>query len=364
MFSLTKWSWAPVSRSFLRLQSTATQKPKQNLFKNEGKTDLEERDETHARQRALLSAEIRLKSYAAGPERPGSTNFRKPIHDHLFHGKPIRALTVAMKKTAGRNRTGHITVRGRGGGHKRRVRLVDFNRNIPGTQKVLRIEYDPNRSGHIALIKHEETGDLSYILAPSGVREGDTVESLRTGIPKDFIEEMNETNDGEIDEALLNSRIMQRGNCMPLSMMPVGAVIHNIGLHPHRGGQLVRSAGTFARLLTKEPNKNRAIVKLSSGEQRYIRMDCCATLGTVSNKAHSLINWGKAGRSRHRGFRPKVRGVAMNANDHPHGGGRGKSKSNKLSQSPWGLKKFVRTRKNKHVNKNKVVDRPRRTDQN
>lgn len=352
-----------MSRHFLRLQSTAAaSKASAGIFYEEARTDLEKRDETYNRQRALLSAQIKIKSYAAGPERPGSTNFRKPIHEHLYKGKPVKALTVPLKKTAGRNQTGHITVRGRGGGHKRRVRLVDFHRVAPGRQKVLRIEYDPNRSGHIALLQNEDSGDLSYILAPSGVRAGDYVESLRSGLPADFLEEMKRTNNGEIDDALLNARIMQRGNCMPLSMMPVGAVIHNIALHPHRGGQLVRAAGTFARLLTKEVDKNRAIVKLSSGEQRYVRLNCCATLGTVSNKAHALINWGKAGRSRHRGFRPKVRGVAMNANDHPHGGGRGKSKSNKLSQSPWGLKKFVRTRKHKNVNRFKVVDRPRRTD--
>lgn len=362
MITLSRWLWAPVSRHFLRLQSTATPKRlSSDFFSKElrSTTELERRDETHIRQRALLTAQIKIKSYA-GPGRPGSSNFRKPIHEHLFKGKPVKELTVPMKRTAGRDTKGHITVRGRGGGHKRRVRLVDFNRVQPGRQTVVRIEYDPNRSGHIALLKHEETGDLSYILAPSGVRAGDRVESLRLGLPKDFLEEMKQTNHGEIDEALLNARIMQRGNCMPLKMMPVGAVMHNIGLHPNRGGQLVRAAGTFARLLTKETDKGRAIVKLSSGEKRYVRLECCATLGTVSNKAHALINWGKAGRSRHRGFRPIVRGVAMNANDHPHGGGRGKSKSNKLSQSPWGLKKFVKTRKFKNVNKFKVEDRPRR----
>lgn len=357
MFSLSKWLLAPVTRQAIRLQSTAARSSQLQG----GMTELEKREETHARQKALMTAEVKFKTFEAGPARPGSVNFRKPIHEHLWRGKPVKELTAPMKRSAGRNSSGHITVRGRGGGHKRRARLVDFNRVVAGRQKVVRIEYDPNRSGHIALLQHEETGNLSYILAPLGVRAGDRVESLRLGLPRDFVEEMQRTNDGEIDEALLNSRIMQRGNCMPLSMMPVGAVMHNVGLHPNRGGQLVRAAGTFARLLTKETDKNRAIIKLSSGEQRYVRLNCCATLGTVSNKAHALTNWGKAGRNRHRGFRPKVRGVAMNANDHPHGGGRGKSKSNKLSQSPWGLKKFVRTRKH-HANKFKVADRPRRSD--
>ena len=337
-----------------RLQSTIPETGESTL------TDLEKRDEIYKRQRKLASAHVKLKSYANGHLQPGSTNFKKPVHDHLYKGGPVRELTVSKRKTAGRNNTGHITIRGRGGGHKQRYRFVDSHRLEGGKQTVLRIEYDPNRSGHIALVKHDETGDLSYILAASGLREGDVVESFRKGLPKDFLEEMNETNNGEIDEALLNSRIMQRGNCLPLNMLPVGSIIHNIGLHPNGRGQLVRSAGTFGRILSKHPEMNKAIVRLSSGEHRYININCHATLGTVSNKEHQAISWGKAGRSRHRGRRPMVRGVAMNAFDHPHGGGRGKSKSNKVSQSMWGLKKFAKTRKFKNVNKMKVKDRPRR----
>lgn len=365
MFAVSKWAWTGPSRVFARLASSASSAaarstPVVNVTPPEDLTELEKRDETYIRQRKLMSAQIKIKHYNEGPNSPGLATFRKPIHEHLHRGRPVRALTRPKKNTAGRNNLGKITIRGRGGGHKRRVRLVDAFRTEPGKQKVLRIEYDPNRSGHIALIQHSQSGNLSYILAPSGVRAGDEVESFRQGLPRDFVEEMNRTNGGEIDEALLNARIMQKGNCMPLSMVPVGAVIHSIGLHPNGRGQLVRSAGTFARLLSKHPDQGRCIVRLSSGEQRYVRLLCVATLGMVSNRAHQLINWGKAGRRRHRGFRPMVRGVAMNANDHPHGGGRGKSKSNKLSQSIWGLKKFVKTRKFKNVNPNKVADRVRK----
>ncbi|KAK6200506.1 translation protein SH3-like domain-containing protein [Scheffersomyces amazonensis] len=343
--------------NLIRWNSTSTTKSKKNRNVFEGLTELEEQDAIYKRQLLLSKTPTVIKSYDRGHLFPGSTNFRKPVHTHLFKGKPIKELTVPKKQTAGRNNTGKITIRGRGGAHKRRIRLVDNYRLRPGKQTVLRIEYDPNRSGHIALLKHEESGDLSYILASMGLREGDSVESFRSGIPKDFIEEMKKTNNGDIDEALLSSRTIRRGNCLPLSMIPVGSIIHNIGLHPKGKGQLVRSAGTSARLLSKHPEKNRAIVKLNSGEHRYIDLRCCATLGVVSNKEHQTISWGKAGRSRHRGFRPQVRGVAMNAHDHPHGGGRGKSKSNKVSQSMWGLKKFQKTRTHKHVNKMKVRDR-------
>lgn len=325
--------------------------------KNDELTDLEKKDQLYRRQRKLAMTNVEIKSYARGHLMPGSTHFKKPVHHHLHKGGPVRELTVAKRKTAGRNNTGKITIRGRGGGHKQRVRLVDSHRLAPGKQTVVRIEYDPNRSGHIALVQHAETGDLSYILAASGLREGDVVESFRAGLPADFLQEMKETNNGDIDEALLSSRIMQRGNCLPLHMLPVGSIIHNIGLHPGGRGQLVKAAGTFARLLSKHPEEKKVVIKLSSGEHRYVHMNCHATLGVVSNKEHQAISWGKAGRSRHRGKRPMVRGVAMNAFDHPHGGGRGKSKSNKVSQSMWGIKKFAKTRKHKHVNKMKVKDR-------
>lgn len=348
------------SISLLRFQSTVTRSipiiNKTSLL-DEEISELEKRDKIFKMQQKLSATKTKIKDYSRGDALPGSRNFRKPIHDHLYKGKPIRELTVAKKKTSGRNNTGKITIRGRGGGHRRRVRLVDTHRLIPGKQTVVRIEYDPNRSGHIALLKHNETGDLSYILATNGLRAGDEVESFRAGIPEDFINEMNETNGGEVDEALLNGRTIQRGNCLPLKMLPVGSIIHNIGLQPGGRGQLVRSAGSFARLLSKHPDKKKVVVRLSSGEHRYIHMDCHATLGIVSNPEHQAVSLGKAGRSRHLGFRPMTRGVAMNAHDHPHGGGRGKSKSNKVSQSMWGIKKFAKTRKFKHVNKNKVKDR-------
>ncbi|CAX42571.1 ribosomal protein of the large subunit, mitochondrial precursor, putative [Candida dubliniensis CD36] len=324
------------SRGFIRFNSTSE-------F-----TELELQDIKYRKQRELSLKLTKMKNYGdAFPvhSHPGSTHYKKPVHDHLHKGRPVKELTVARShRSSGRNNEGKITVRGRGGGHKKRARLIDFHRWNAGRQEVVRIEYDPNRSGHIALLKHLETGDLSYILAPQGLRSGDIVESFRQGIPKDFMEEMERTNNGEIDDALLSARILQRGNCLPLRMLPVGSIIHNIGLRPGDRAQLVRSAGTFGKILSKHPEKNRAVIKLSSGEQRYVILDCHATLGVVSNKEHQLISWGKAGRSRYRGFRPKVRGVAMNACDHPHGGGRGKSKSNKVSQSMWGLKKFQKTR--------------------
>ncbi|CAI5758498.1 unnamed protein product [Candida verbasci] len=345
-------------------KSSTPNKPLFNLIRfnstsNESNlTELELDDIRFRRQRELQLKQVELKKYGdtfPKHSHPGSTHFKKPIHSHLYKGRPIKELTVAKKMNGGRNNRGVITVRGRGGGHKRRARLIDFHRIGSGKHEVIRIEYDPNRSGHIALIKNLETNNLSYILAPQGLRQGDFVESFRKGIPKDFIEEMKLNNNGEIDDALLSARILQRGNCVPLKMLPVGSIIHSIGLSPNRPAQLVRSAGTFGKILSKHPEKGKAIVKLSSGEHRYILLDCHATLGVVSNKEHQLINWGKAGRSRYRGFKPKVRGVAMNACDHPHGGGRGKSKSNKHSQSMWGLKKFQKTRTipNKDVIRNR-----------
>ncbi|KAI5959507.1 RML2 [Candida pseudojiufengensis] len=310
-------------------------------------TDLEAQDIKYRKQRELSLKLVKIKNYGdffPPHTHPGSTHYKKPVHDHLHKGKPIKELTLPKKKNAGRNNKGQITIRGRGGGHKQRIRLLDFHRWESGKNKVLRIEYDPNRSGHIALLENVTTGDLSYILAPQGLRSGDIVESFRQGIPEDFIEEMKKTNNGEIDDALLSARVLQRGNCLPLRMLPVGSIIHNIGLRPGNRAQLVRSAGTFGKILSKHTEKSKAIIKLSSGEHRYVHLDCHATLGVVSNKEHQLISWGKAGRARHRGRKPITRGVAMNACDHPHGGGRGKSKSNKLTQSMWGLKKFQKTR--------------------
>ncbi|GAV29685.1 54S ribosomal protein [Pichia membranifaciens] len=207
---------------------------------------------------------------------------------------------------------------------------MDYERVKPGPQTVVRIEYDPNRTSHIALIKHNETKELSYIIACEGLRPGDEVESFRAGIPKRFIEEMG----GKIDPALLSVKISRKGNCLPISMITV---------------------------VSKLPEEGRAIVQLQSGEQRYVALEACATLGITSNSAHHNESLGKAGRNRHKGIRPTVRGVAMNTCDHPLGGGRGKSKCNKPSMSPWGVlaKGGFKTRTGKHVNKNKFKDRPR-----
>lgn len=360
MFAI-RTAWKPTLGFTCRFQST-TNRNIISLSANVDTSvnDLETKDQTYKRQRKLATANLKLKSYANGILQPGSTHFKKPIHVHLHRGGPVRELTAPVKKTAGRNNTGKITVRGRGGGHKRRARFVDNHRKIDGRQKVLRIEYDPNRSGHLALLQHEKTGDLSYIIACTGLRAGDYVESFRKGLPKDFLEEMDRTNKGAIDEALLNSRLLQRGNCAPLHMFPPGLIINSIGLIPGGPARMARAAGTFARLLAKHPDKNLVSISLGSGEHRYVHENCHATLGVVSNPEHHAISWGKAGRSRHRGFRPQTRGVAMNAKDHPHGGGRGKSKSNKLTQSAWGLKKFVKTRKGKRVNRLRIKDRERR----
>lgn len=342
---------ALITNGLLRFNSTSAPKH------DSEDTELEIAHIKYMKQRELARVQIKMKTLARGHAFPGSTHYAKPIHDHLFKGRPIKQLTAVKIRNSGRNNTGKITVRGRGGGHKRRARIVDSFRLKAGKQEVMRIEYDPTRSGHIALLKHLETGNLSYILAAQGLRQGDIVESFRAGIPKDFIEEMNEHNNGEIDDALLSARILQRGNCLPLSMLPVGSIVHNVGLHVGGRGQLMRAAGTFAKVLSKNETTQKCVLKLNSGEHRYVDSRCCATLGIVSNKEHQLSMMGKAGRARYRGIRPITRGVAMNAVDHPHGGGRGKSKSNKQTQSMWGLLKFKKTRTHKHVNKMKVKDR-------
>ena len=331
-----------------------------SIIINDTLTDLEKRDIVYKRKQRLADETVRMKEYHFGLTNPGSTHYRKPIHSHLYKGQPVKELTRRHVPTAGRNNTGKITVRGREGGHKKRARILDWFRTTSGKQTVVRIEYDPMRSAHIALLKHNETGNLLYILAAAGIRAGDVVESFVSGIPKDFMTEAKASNEGEVDEALLNSRTMQRGNCLPILMIPVGSIIHAVSLANFGSAKIARSAGTFARLLNKYPEKKKAVIRTVCGEVRYVPINAIATLGSVSNKEHQLTSWGKAGRSRYRGFRPKVRGVAMNACDHPHGGGRGKSKSNKVSQSPWGLKKFAKTRKY-NVNKMKIQDRPRRT---
>lgn len=281
------------------------------------------------------------------PTTPGKRWLKRVPRDHLYKGKAIRALTVAKRGSGGRNNTGRITVRHRGGGHKRRIRLVDWQRQDPGTQTVVRLEHDPGRTAWIALLKHDSTEKLSYIVAPHGVKPGDKVVSYRS-TAKQQEEVAGITRTVSIDP----------GNCMPLKMIPVGTIIHNIGLKRNGPAIMTRAAGTYAQLI-QTGETGYAQVRLSSGEVRLVPVDACATIGAVSNPDHQHEMLGKAGRSRWLGIRPTVRGMAMNAVDHPHGGGRGKSKGNKDPRSPWGvLAKGGKTRKT--PNQFVVKPRPRR----
>jgi len=243
----------------------------------------------------------------------------------LWKGKPVKALTRGKSETGGRNNHGHITAHHRGGGHKRRLRLVDFKRRkFDVAATVERLEYDPNRSGFIALIKYAD-GELAYILAPQRLKAGDQVVS------------------GERVD-------IKPGNAMPLANMPVGTIVHNVELKKGRGGQLARSAGTYAQLVGKDAGY--AQIKLNSGELRMVPAECLATVGAVSNPDQQNIVIGKAGRTRWLGHRPVVRGVAMNPVDHPHGGGEGKTSGGRHPVTPWGKPtKGKKTRKNKATDK-------------
>src|SRR5581483_48219 len=243
----------------------------------------------------------------------------------LWKGKPVKALTEGKSHSGGRNNHGHTSVRFRGGGHKQSYRYVDFKRrkfDVPAT--VERLEYDPNRSGFIALIKYKD-GELAYILAPQRLKAG--------------------------DEVVAGERVdIKPGNAMPLANMPVGTIVHNIELKKGRGGQLARSAGTYAQLVGKDAGY--AQLKLSSGELRLVPAECLATVGAVSNPDNQNIVIGKAGRTRWLGRRPVVRGVAMNPVDHPHGGGEGKTSGGRHPVTPWGKPtKGKKTRKNKATDK-------------
>ena len=246
--------------------------------------------------------------------------------------RPERSLTETLKKHAGRNSYGHITVRHHGGGNKRKYRIIDFKRqklDMPAT--VERIEYDPNRSAYIALIKYEDN-TLAYILAPHGLKAGDVVISSATADIKP-------------------------GNCLPIANIPVGTVIHNVELQPGCGAQLVRSAGTAAQLMAKEGEL--AQVRLPSGEVRYVRTNCTACIGQVGNLDHENIHIGKAGRTRHMGIRPTVRGSVMNPNDHPHGGGEGRAPIGRSGPvTPWGKPALgYKTRKTKNRTDKFIVKR-------
>lgn len=319
-------------------------------------TELEKHDDDLKRRLKLAKAAVQMKRIK--PYSPSLRWYRAPIYPYLHKGKPMRPLTIAKRtRTSGRNNMGRITVRHRGGGHKRRIRLVDFFRLEQGAHEVIRIEYDPGRTAHIALIQSEDSKALSYVLACEGLRSGDVIQSFRRGIPQSIVDSLG----GNPDPAMLSARTAQRGNCLPISMIPIGTIVHNIGISSKGPGKFCRAAGTYGRVFEKHAEKKRAVIRLQSGEYRYVALDACATIGMVSNPAHQHASLGKAGRARNMGIRPTVRGVAMNKTDHPHGGGRGKSKSKKISVSKWGIKakSGFKTRRGKNVNRMVVKQRPR-----
>ncbi|GAB7348650.1 hypothetical protein MBLNU459_g7018t1 [Dothideomycetes sp. NU459] len=305
-------------------------------------------------------AGFQLKTYK--PRTPGVRHLRRPINDHLWKGKPLAKLTFAKvgHGKGGRNNSGQVTVRHRGGGHRRRIRTVDFKRDLPGKHTVDRIEYDPNRSAHLALVTRETTGEKSYIIAADGMREGDVIESYRAGIPSDLLKSMG----GVMDPGMLSAKTAFRGNCLPIHMVPLGTQVYNVGSTKGKGAVFCRSAGTFATVIAKDEvgKKVRDVtVRLQSGEVRKVASDACATIGVASNPHYHFRQLGKAGRSRWLNIRPTVRGLAMNAADHPHGGGRGKSKGNVHPVSIWGTpaKGGYKTRQKRNPNKYVVQERVR-----
>ncbi len=259
-----------------------------------------------------------LKTYK--PITPGQRQLVLVNRSHLWKGEPVKTLTEGLTKKAGRNNLGRVTARRRGGGHKRLYRKVDFKRrkfDMPAT--IERLEYDPNRSAFLALLKYED-GELSYIIAPQRVGPGDTVIS------------------GEHVD-------VKPGNAMPLANTPIGTIVHNVEMKPEKGGQIARAAGTYVQLVGRDTGH--AILRLNSGEMRMVRAECMATIGAVSNPDNSNIKLGKAGRKRWLGKRPSVRGVAMNPVDHPHGGGEGRTSGGRHPVTPWGKStKGKRTRSN------------------
>ncbi len=271
-----------------------------------------------------------IKTYK--PYTPSRRNMTGSDFAEVTKSTPEKSLLVSLKKNAGRNNQGKITVRHHGGGNRRKYRLVDFKRykdGIPAT--VIGIEYDPNRTANIALICYAD-GEKAYILAPEGLKDGMKV--------------MNGP-DAEI-------RI---GNCLPLSAIPVGTMVHNVELYPKHGGQMVRSAGNGAQLMAKEDKY--ATLRLPSGEMRMVSLNCRATIGVVGNGDHNLVNIGKAGRKRHMGIRPTVRGSVMNPNDHPHGGGEGRAPIGRPGPcTPWGKPALgLKTRKKKKASNKMIVRR-------
>ena len=264
-----------------------------------------------------------LKKY--NPVTPGTRQLVLVDRSELYKGKPEKSLTVGLTKTGGRNNSGHITTRHIGGGHKRKLRVIDFNRqkfDMPAA--VERIEYDPNRTAFIALIKYQD-GEVAYIIAPQRLSVGDTVIS------------------GDKTD-------VKPGNAMRIKNIPVGTIVHNVELKPGKGAQMARSAGTYVQIVGRDSGY--AQVKLSSGELRIVHGECMASIGAVSNAEHTNISLGKAGRKRWMGVRPTVRGVVMNPVDHPHGGGEGRTSGGRHPVTPWGKPtKGYKTRKNKATNK-------------
>ncbi len=260
-----------------------------------------------------------LKSYK--PTTPSQRQLVIVDRSDLWKGKPEKSLTEGLRSQGGRNSTGRVTVRFRGGGHKRRYRLIDFKRNkFDVAATVERLEYDPNRSAFIALVRYED-GQLSYILAPQRLAAGD---QIIAGQKADI----------------------KPGNALPLKNIPVGTIVHNVEMKAGKGGQMARSAGTYVQLVGKD--QGYAQIRLSSGELRMVRGECMATIGAVSNPDQQNVNLGKAGRSRWLGRRPHVRGVAMNPVDHPHGGGEGRTSGGRHPVTPWGKPtKGKKTRNNK-----------------
>ena len=260
------------------------------------------------------------------PTTPGRRKMSALVNEEITTSTPEKSLTITMKKNGGRNNQGKITVRHHGGGEKRKYRIIDFKRNklnVPGT--VATIEYDPNRTANIALVNYVD-GEKRYIIAPKGLVVGTTIEA-------------GENVDIKV------------GNALPIMNIPVGTMIHNIELRPGKGGELARSAGTSAQILGREGNY--VMIRLSSGEQRMVLGTCMATVGEVGNEDSSLVKVGKAGRTRHMGIRPTVRGSVMNPNDHPHGGGEGRAPvGRKAPMTPWGKPALgLKTRKKKHSDK-------------
>ena len=268
------------------------------------------------------------------PTTPGRRGLVLVDRSDLWKGKPVKSLTQGLVGKGGRNNTGRITARRRGGGHKRRMRVIDFKRDrFDASARVERLEYDPNRTAFIALIRYEDD-ELAYILAPQRLRVGDTVVS------------------GEKAD-------IKPGNALPMTNIPVGTIIHNVEMKVGKGGQIARAGGTYVQLIGKD--QGYAQLRLKSGELRMVRAECMATIGAVSNPDQQNIKLGKAGRNRWLGKRPSVRGVSMNPIDHPHGGGEGRTSGGRHPVSPWGKPtKGKRTRSNKRTDRLIMRRRPKK----